>query len=126
MPRPTPITTALETRAPDGSVIARIQRISADSARHSPKDVGPWVLILFPDHGDGSRSSLLRGGPWNRDGRYATQATTDDDARRVLDYATHVVLAYLERQEEAQDLLESGLDKAVTLAAQETLPMEEN
>lgn len=116
--RPAPITTVLETRAPDGTVLARIQRT------HKPKpmpDSPTWVLVLFPD--SEARASALKGNVWERDGRYATRAITEDDARRTLDYATHVLLTYLESVDQAQTLLERGLDKAASLAAQETLPL---
>lgn len=119
-PRPVPTVAMLETRASDGSVIARMTW-NPPQSRPMP-DSPAWVLRVFPEQD--SRISRLGDDAWQRDATYATKAVNDDDAKRVLDYATHVVLAYLERQEEAQTLLESGLDKAVTLAAQETLPLE--
>lgn len=118
--RPTPEVTRLETHGPDRTVIARMERRTG-VVRDPDETV--WVLTLFPEssHAMGNMPGLV----WQRDGNYATKATTVEEARSVLDYATHAVLTYLERVEDASSTLIAGLDKASAMAAQQTLPLED-
>jgi hypothetical protein len=112
-PRPAPEVTRLETHGPDGVVIARMER-NADS-----RVVVVWTLEVFPGS-DNAKAAL---GVFRQDGRWATKALTVDEAKSVLDYATHAVLTAMERIEDAQTALLAGIDKATTMTAQQTLPI---
>lgn len=116
-PRPAPEVVRLETHGPDGTVIARMER-NTDVPRRSDVE---WRLEVFPGS-DSAKSAL---GMFRQDGRWATKALTVDEARVVLDYATHAVLTALERMDDAQATLAAGIDKATTMAAQQTLPIGE-
>ena len=85
--RPAPQVTRLETTGPDGTPIARMER-NTDLPRRVE-----WTLRIFPT----VNSAKDQLGMFASDGRYATKAQTVDEAKTVLDYATHAVLTAMER-----------------------------
>lgn len=122
-PRPNPIVTRLETYAPDGTVIARMDwhYEAEQGAQAGVSYASPWTLSLFPGAKGAIHEAL---GVWERDGQFATKARTVEEARTVLDYATHAVLTMLEKREDMQATLTAQIDKATTMAAEHVLPIE--
>lgn len=115
-PLPPVVVTRMEVRMQDPNV--SIQQITvAQITLETPS--GQWVLELLP----GQR--VLPEGLAKMDGRWATKATTVDEARETLVEAAHALVAMLDAQAAERQAFMRRIDKA-TGERQATLPLGEH
>lgn len=113
-PLPPVVVTRMEVRMQDPNV--SIQQITVAQIT---LEGGQWVLELLP--GQTYKPEAMA----KMDGRWATKATTVDEARETLAEAAHALVALLDAQAAERQAFVRRIDKA-TSTRQATLPLGEH